>query len=206
MHRFKKTLAGATAAAFIAGGALLAAPAQAAGDGGEPTVYDVAREASKGRYAFDRNGGDFDILLAAVKVTGLKGALDDPSADLTVFAPTDSVFQATFGGRTEVGTLFRALKAVNYNLDTLRTVLLYHVTGLNTDGEKGLSLAEVAAALEAGGGSVEVDMLAGGSTTVTANPAGSASPAKINASNIVATDIFGSNGVIHVIGDSVLLP
>jgi serralysin len=206
VKRFKKALAGVTAATFIAGGALLAAPAQAADNGGGPTVYDVARDASKGRFAFDRNGGDFDILLAAVKVTGLKGALDDPNADLTVFAPTDAVFQATFGGRNEVATLFRALKAVNYDLGTLKTVLLYHVTGLNTDAEKGLSLAEVAAALGANGGSVDVDMLAGGSTTVTANPAGSASPANINNSNIVATDLFASNGVIHVIGDEVLLP
>ena len=205
MNRLKKVLAGATAATFIAGGALVATPAQATG-GSEPTIYDVARDASKGRWAFDRNGGDFDILLAAVKVTGLQGVLDDPSQDLTVFAPTDDVFKATFGGRSEVGTLFNTLKAVNYDLGTLKTVLLYHVTGLNADSEKGLSLAEVAAALGAGGGTVEVPMVAGGSTTVTANPAGSASPAKINNSNIVATDLFASNGVIHVIGDEVLLP
>ncbi|MGB9372736.1 MAG: fasciclin domain-containing protein [Jiangellales bacterium] len=205
--RIKKAIAGFTAAAAaLAGGVALAAPAQAKSNSSEaPSVYDIARDASKGKWAFDRNGDDFDILLAAVRVTGLKGALDNPKADLTVFAPTDAVFKQTFGGRSEVGTLIRALKAVNYDLNTLRTVLLYHVTGLNTDGEKGLSFAEVAAALE--GGDVTVPMLAGGNTIVkgdlTINGTSS------GPSGIVATDIGlgeASNGVIHVIGDSVLLP
>jgi len=204
MDRIKKTVASVSAAAAIAAGGLaMAAPAQAAGNGGEGTVYDVARDASKGKWAFDRNGGDFDILLAAVKVTGLKGALDDPNADLTVFAPTDDVFKATFGGRSEVGTLFRALKAVNYDRNALKDVLLYHVTDLNTDGEKGLSFAEVAAVVPNTGDTVDVPMLNGASTVVERTGAGSA---KIDESSIVATDLFGSNGVIHVIGDSVLLP
>lgn len=201
MKRFKKAMAGITAGAFIAGGAVLAAPAaQASTGGGTNTVYDVAVSASKGTFAFDRNGGDFDILVAAVKATGLKGALDDPNADLTVFAPTDAVFKATFGGSSELETLFRTLKAVKYDIKTLRNVLLYHVTTLNTDASKGLSLAEVGAALAANNNKVSVPMLNGKSTTVTAPPA------KINSSPIVATDIFGSNGVIHVIGGSVLLP
>ena len=121
------------------------------GDDEAPSVYDIARDASKGRWVFDRNGDDFDILLVALRVTGLKDAVDDPNADLTVFAPTDKTFRDTFGGRSEFGTLLRVLRAVNYDLETLKTVLLYHVTGLNTDAEKGLSFVEVAAALEEAG-------------------------------------------------------
>lgn len=172
---------------------------------GAPSVLDIAVDASKGRRILDRNGDDFDILVAAVKVTGLAGALDDPSADLTVFAPTDATFRATFGGRSELRTLINVLRAVNFDLGTLRTVLLYHVTSLNTDAEKGLSFAEVAAALA--GGDVTVPMLDGGSTvvkgdlTINGNSSGP--------STIDATDIglgVASNGVIHVIGGSVLLP
>jgi uncharacterized surface protein with fasciclin (FAS1) repeats len=35
---------------------------------------------------FDGNGSDFDLLLQAVTAAGLAGALDDPTAELTVFA------------------------------------------------------------------------------------------------------------------------
>lgn len=172
-----------------------------------PSVYDIARDASKGRFIVDRNGGDFDILVLALKLTGLDKAVDDPSGDFTVFAPTDDTFQATFGGRGELRTVFNVLRAVDYDIDTLRTVLLYHVTTLNTDAEKGLSFAEVAAALEAGGGTVEVPMLAGGSTIVSSDL--TIDGANSDPSPIVATDIglgVASNGVIHVIGESVLLP
>lgn len=41
---------------------------------------------------FDRNGRDYDILLTAVLTAGLEGALADPSASLTVFAPNDRAF------------------------------------------------------------------------------------------------------------------
>lgn len=164
-----------------------------------PTIYEIARDASDGRWAFDRNGGDFDILVAALKLTGLDAAVDDEDADLTVFAPTDATFQATFGGSNEIATLIKAFQAVGYDIGTLRTVLLYHVTDLNLDAEKGLSAAEVGVAL-AGSNPVSVPMLAGADTSV------SAPPLAINGSPIVATDLFASNGVIHVIGGSVLLP
>ena len=175
------------------------------GDNGDPTVYDIARDASKGRWAFDRNGDDFDILLVALRVTGLKGAVDDPNADLTVFAPTDKTFRDTFGGRTEFGTLLRVLRAVNYDLGALKNILLYHVTDFNTDAEKGLSFAEVAEALKAG--DVTVPMVNGGSTVVKGDltiNGGSSGPSTIDATDIGLG--VASNGVIHVIGGSVLLP
>ena len=42
--------------------------------------------------AFDHDGSDYDILLTAVSAAGLVGALDDPTAQLTVFAPNDRAF------------------------------------------------------------------------------------------------------------------
>lgn len=200
----KKLLATAVAAGMLATVPAVVVSADEAPEASDQTVYDIAKDASKGRWLFDRNGDDFDILLFAVKATGLKGALDDPNANLTVFAPDDKTFQATFGGRSELGTVFRVLKAVNYDRSALADILRYHVTGFDVDGENGLVLAEVAAALEANGGSVDVPMLAGGTTTVRDDltiDGGSSDP-----SPIVATDLIGSNGVIHVINGSVLLP
>lgn len=52
------------------------------------TITDIV--AASG--AFDTNGADFDLLLKAVQTTGLAGALADPTADLTVFAPNDAAF------------------------------------------------------------------------------------------------------------------
>jgi len=41
---------------------------------------------------FDHDGSDYDILLTAVSAAGLVGALDDPTAQFTVFAPNDRAF------------------------------------------------------------------------------------------------------------------
>jgi uncharacterized surface protein with fasciclin (FAS1) repeats len=203
----KKLIASVIAAAAIATPALTAS---ANGGPEQPSVYDIAVGASKGFLPLDRNGGDFDILLLAVQVTGLKGALDDPSANLTVFAPTDATFRATFGGSSELGTLYNVLKAVNFDLGTLKTVLLYHVTGVDADGVKGASLAEVASLIASGNGSAVVPMLAGGNTVASLSATGpQLDGTNSNPSSIVATDIglgTSSNGVIHVLNGSVLLP
>ena len=52
------------------------------------TITDIV--AASG--AFDTNSADFDLLLKAVQATGLAGALTNPAADLTVFAPNDAAF------------------------------------------------------------------------------------------------------------------
>ena len=54
-----------------------------------PTITEVVL-ASGG--TFDSNGEDFDLLLNAVTAAGLDGALGDPEASLTVFAPNDDAF------------------------------------------------------------------------------------------------------------------
>ena len=64
-------------------------PLGASADGHKPTITDIV-VASGG--VFDKNRNDFDILLNAVLAAGLEGALADPKADLTVFAPTDKAF------------------------------------------------------------------------------------------------------------------
>ena len=55
----------------------------------EPTIADIVAQSGG---EFDNNDQDFDILLRALQTADLVGALDDPNADFTVFAPTDAAF------------------------------------------------------------------------------------------------------------------
>lgn len=87
---------------------------------------------------FDNDSSDFDILLTAVLAAGLDDELDDPSANLTVFAPNDGAFiklaqDLGYTGSDEAGAwpfLAQALANLNDGVDpipVLTNVLLYHV-------------------------------------------------------------------------------
>lgn len=129
--------------------------------------------------------GDFSTLVAALSCTGLVGAVADPEAELTVFAPSDAAFALA------------GLNAVNicgtFDTETLTTILLYHVVGERRPSPSVIN-----------GKNKMINMLAGGSIY----PVGSRSltiDANNSTVNIVAADILASNGIIHVI-DFVLLP
>ncbi|MEL6400343.1 MAG: fasciclin domain-containing protein [Cyanobacteria bacterium J06607_6] len=87
---------------------------------------------------FDNNNQDFDILLRALQSANLVEALNDPAADLTVFAPTDAAFVALaqdfgFGGDDEAGAFDAIVAALTElgggnPLPLLTDVLLYHVS------------------------------------------------------------------------------
>lgn len=87
---------------------------------------------------FDNNKFDYDILLNAVLAAGLEGALADPNANLTVFAPRDAAFIRTardlgFTGTDEAGAwnfLVGAFTALGNGdpIPVLTAVLLYHVS------------------------------------------------------------------------------
>jgi uncharacterized surface protein with fasciclin (FAS1) repeats len=124
--------------------------------------------------------GTFNTLLAAVKAAGLVEALSG-EGPLTVFAPTDEAF-----AKLPKGTVETLLKPENRG--KLAAILKYHVVSgrvYSTD------------ALAAG----EATTLQGGKVKIVATASG----AKVNDANLVATDIDSSNGVIHVI-DAVILP
>jgi transforming growth factor-beta-induced protein len=125
---------------------------------------------------------DFSILTAAVIKAGLADTLADPSANLTVFAPTNEAFVALLA-KLGVASLD------DIPVDTLRAVLLDHVVV----GE--LDAVDVVGRLESGEGADSIGglWLQFGS-----------GPLTVNGVNIVATDIEGSNGTVHVI-DQVLL-
>ena len=122
---------------------------------------------------------DFSILVDAVKKAGLVDAL---SADgpFTVFAPTNAAFESLFSQLGVDGVK-------DLSAEQLTPILTYHVVSgkvMSTD----LSNTKVGTLNE--GNKIKVDLSDG---------------VKINESNVVAADIEGKNGVIHVI-DKVLIP
>jgi transforming growth factor-beta-induced protein len=121
---------------------------------------------------------DFSILVEAVTKAGLAEAL---SADgpFTVFAPTNDAFKSLFSKLGVSGVK-------DLSAEQLTPILTYHVVSgkvMSTD----LSNTSVATL---NGQKIKIDLSSG---------------VKINDSKVVAADIEGKNGVIHVI-DSVLLP
>ncbi len=123
--------------------------------------------------------GRFDTLVTALQAADLVGTLNGPGS-FTVFAPTDTAF-----AKLPADTL----NAVLADQDLLTTILLYHVLG-------GKALASDVVQQSS------LNMLDGGSVTVTVNDSG----VFLNGNTqIVLTDIQATNGVIHVI-DTVLIP
>lgn len=165
-----------------------------------PSIAGIVAQSGEG---FDTDAGDFDMLLAAVKAAGLVGALDDPGADLTVFAPTDGAFVALagdlgYGGSDEAGALsyiLTVLGALNGGdaVGLLTDVLLYHVSAGAQQQSQVVAQGEVTTLL---GASFGVDA---GTGTLIDNEPDLADP------GLVATDIQASNGIVHVI-DGVLIP
>ncbi len=127
--------------------------------------------------------GDFTTLVAAVEAAGLVETLQG-EGPYTVFAPTDEAFAAAL---EDLGLTAEELLA---DTETLTSILTYHVVEgevpaadvVTLDGEEVPTV---------NGATVEIGV---DGETVTVNDA-----------TVVATDIFATNGVIHVI-DGVLLP
>ncbi len=135
---------------------------------------------------------DFSTLVTALKAADLVGALkgDGP---FTVFAPTNAAF-----GKIDSDTLGSLLELENR--EALTGILTYHVIS----GK--IAASDVVAALEKGNGKVDLKTLNGAAIKVMSKEG------KIylkdqngNYSQIVKTDVMGSNGVIHII-DTVVMP
>lgn len=129
---------------------------------------------------------EFSFLVDAVKRAGLVDVLSS-DANFTVFAPTNAAFQNLL---TELG----ASKLEDIPVETLRSVLLYHVlsskvlstqvkSGYVTTSATGAAGKNLSLFVNVAGGSVKLD----------------------NRATVTQVDVLASNGVIHVI-DKVLLP
>jgi uncharacterized surface protein with fasciclin (FAS1) repeats len=126
---------------------------------------------------------DFSILVEAVVAAGLVSTLQG-AGPLTVFAPTNAAFAALL---TELGVTKEALLA---NSALLTSVLTYHVVPAR------VLKAEVPV-------NTAISTVQGQTFSVSSSLV--ITDQNQRTSNIVAADVFTSNGVIHVV-DKVILP
>lgn len=122
--------------------------------------------------------GNFNTLLAAADAAGLVETLST-AKNITVFAPTDAAFAKLPEGTVE---------ALLEQPEVLKDILLYHVVGAKVPASDAVRLTSAT-------------MLNGKDVTIRLEDG----KLFINDSQVIATDIKASNGIIHVI-DAVLLP
>ncbi len=135
---------------------------------------------------------DFETLVAAVTAADLAETLSG-DGPFTVFAPTDDAFDALPEG------LVDALVKPE-NKETLQKILTYHVAAAK------LMASDVVTAVTDAGGTYAATTVEGGEFSVMSEDGKvMIKDGQGNVANVIATDIGGSNGVIHVI-DKVLLP
>jgi len=148
---------------------------------------------------------EFSTLLAAVAAAdpSVLATLDDLTASLTVFAPTDAAFAALAEALGE-----EAFNGILADPAALTNILLYHVVageyryadiGAALMGDDMMEMPEGFSVNE--DGTLSITMANGDTATIAVTDSG----ATINGANIVATDVEAANGVVHVI-DAVIVP
>lgn len=187
--------AGNEAAAVSSARALeQSAPASAASEGANLQIAEEAR-GDRNIVEIAVSNNQFSALVAAVVKTGLAGALSNPAANLTVFAPTNSAFAqlpAPFNNAANISGITDAAQ-----IDFLRNVLLYHVLGSEVFSNQ---------------------VANGRSSAATIKPAGAANDNTIyfsktfglirvnGQSTVILANINANNGVIHAINKVLLFP
>jgi uncharacterized surface protein with fasciclin (FAS1) repeats len=177
--------------AAAAGLALVASPAAAHSCGNHGTE---AKANQPGRTVVELAVGapDFSTLVAAVQAAGLVETLSG-KGPFTVFAPTNTAF-----GKLPAGTVETLVKPENKA--TLTSILTYHVVAGRVNA------AQLLQQIRQGGGSATLTTVQGGKLTARVVDGGVVlTDAKGGTSRVTATDLNGSNGVIHVI-DTVVMP
>ena len=135
---------------------------------------------------------NFSTLVTALKAADLVGALSG-DGPFTVFAPNNDAF-----AKIDSKTLSSLLEPAN--VKALSNILTYHVVS----GK--LLAADVANALKAGEGKAKLKSLNGQElTAILKYEKIYLIDAKGGMSEIIATDVIGTNGVIHVV-DTVVMP
>lgn len=135
---------------------------------------------------------DHTTLVAAVKAAGLVETLKS-DGPFTIFAPTNAAFD-----KLPEGTVATLLKPENKG--QLTSVLTYHVINGKLDS------GTVVDAIKKGNGKVEVKTIQGGTlTAMMEDGAVWLKDENGGMAKIIAVDLEGTNGTIHVI-DTVVLP
>ena len=144
----------------------------------DTVLLPEAEEESKTIVDIAVEDGRFTTLVAALQAADLDTVLSE-DGPFTVFAPTDDAF-----AKLPEGTVESLLETI----PELKNILLYHVVSGNV-------LAADVVSLES------AETLLGQSISISVT----GDVVKINDSQVIITDIQGTNGTIHVI-DTVLLP
>jgi len=189
-----KTVSRGVIAAITLSLSLASAPAALAGSMKETTVEvgGAAMYPSKTIVENAATAPNLSTLVAAVTAAGLVETLSSPGP-FTVFAPTNDAF-----AKLPAGTVDTLVKPENK--ETLTKILTYHVVA----GK--IAAADVLAAIEAGGGKATLTTVAGEALTAEIDGGKVVlTDAKGGKSVVTQTDVFQSNGVVHVI-DTVLMP
>ncbi|GIE33997.1 hypothetical protein Ait01nite_070420 [Actinoplanes italicus] len=164
--RLGKQAAAVVTAALVAS-ALGAAPAQATGKKPLKTK-SLAAVLTADKSGFDRNGHDYDILAAAVGAV-LKAkpgspvkVLADGKTALTAFLPNDRAFQLLVADITKSRKLPSEKKAftavAGLGIDTVESVLLYHVVPGATVTKKAALKSDNAKLATAAGAPIKVNV------------------------------------------------
>jgi uncharacterized surface protein with fasciclin (FAS1) repeats len=160
--------------------------------GGNPMVGGAAMYKNKDIIDNAVNSKDHTTLVAAVKAAGLVETLKG-KGPFTVFAPTNSAFDAL-----PAGTVETVLKPENKEM--LTKVLTYHVVAGKMDSKA------IMKAIKKGKGKATLTTVSG--DTLTASMNGSElvlTDEKGGMSRVTIANVKQSNGVIHVV-DTVLMP
>jgi hypothetical protein len=159
--RISRRLGALVAGAGLAGATILAAPPATASTGDRSLAARLTADGNK----FDRNARDYDVVTEAVlavlaaKPSSPVGVLADGSTPVTAFLPNDQAFR--FLVKDLTGKWVRSEKAVftavaGLGIDTVETVLLYHVVPGVTITKAQARRADGASLTTAQGGTIGV--------------------------------------------------
>ena len=167
-----------------------AAAVDAGAEAGNPALVPASADST----IAETLGGsaDHSSLLAAVRAAGLEATLAGPGP-YTVFAPANGAFQ-----KLPAGTVDTLMKPEEKS--RLTTILTYHIVpGVVT-------VADLAKAAEAAGGTAELATLGGGNLKVSrSGDVLVVTDAAGGQARVTQPDLVQSNGMVHVV-DAVLMP
>lgn len=177
----KHRIAAAAVAVLATSTAVAGAPAQAAdapAKAAKPGTTSLAEVLAADGTKLDKNGKDFDLTEAAVlavldaKPGSPVRLLTQGGKRATAFIPTDKAFRLLvkdlkgFAPKTEAKTLKQVAKL---GVDTIETVLLYHVVAGKTLTSDKVLAAEGSKVATAQGGSIKVHVIKGEVTLLDAD-------------------------------------
>lgn len=167
MHLIRRLVTGTAVAAVALGAGLAAAPAASAHGSKSLGTRPLAEVLTSDGNRFDRNSRDYDIVTEAVlavlaaKPDSAVKVLTDGTVPLTAFIPNDRAFRRLVKDLT--GNWVRSERAVfnataGLGIDTVETVLLYHVVPGATITKKAALRSDGASLNTAQGGTITVDV------------------------------------------------